>query len=263
MVNILRAVLLSFYAGLAGVSMQEAVAADIGRQAGPNSVQALDYAILPGQRIIIRLIFKNELKHPPSVLAGHHPTGYIALDFADTENALGRDPVEVKQRDLRSLQFIQTGSRTRLVIILVRPLVHEIELKGRELWMTQRRAAAAAARDAGRWLPEAASGGPTHGLREVGFQHGESGQGSIIVELSRAGTPIEVRRQGKTLVVDFLESALPPHLERRLDVQDFGTPIRAIETYRQGGHVRMKIELKEADGYTAYQADRRLVVSLR
>lgn len=238
-----------------------AQAASGSQQPALNSVRALEYAILPGGSLVIKLVFKNALKERPPVLVNYHPVTNIVLDFADTVSALGKDPVEVKQRELRSLQLVQAGSRTRLVIALAVPLVHEIELKGRELWITLRRPSAAASREPGGWFPERASGAPKHEVRGVAFQRVESGEGRIIVELTDPATPIEVRRQGKALIVDFPDSALPPQLEHRLDVRDFGTPIRAIETYRLGNTVRMKIEFERAGEYSAYQVSGRFAVA--
>ena len=248
---------------LAGGSTREAVSAEMRHPQALNTVQALDYAIPAGGGFIVKLVFRHGLKKPPPAIVNYHPKASIVLDFADTDSALGKDPVEVRQRELRSLQVLQAGARTRLVIELASPVVHEIALKGNELWITLRRPDAGVSRDAGGRFSEAASDAPRHGLREVAFQRGESGQGRIIVELSNSATPVDIRHQGKTLIVDFLDSSLPPGLERRLDVQDFGTPIKAIETVRRGSRVQMKIELEGATEYTAYQVGRHFVVSLQ
>lgn len=249
--------------GLTGAAAQQAVPAKIRTQPGLNQVQALDYGILAGGRIIVKLVFRDEPRRPAIVLVNHHPASSIVLDFADTASALGKEPVEVKHLGVQNLQVMQVGSRARLVIVLDRPLVHEIAVKGKELWITLQRPDAASLRAVEWGLPETASGDAKRSLREVTFQRGESSQGRLMVELTDPATPVEIRQQGKTLLVDFLDSALPAHLQRRLDVQDFGTPIRAVETYRLGNGVRMKIELEEAGEYTAYQVNRQLVVSPR
>ena len=80
----------------------------------------------------------------------------------------------------------------------------------------------APARDAMRWFDDSVADVPRHALREVGFRRGATGEGRIFVEISEPTAPIEVRRQGNTLIVDFLNAQLPPQLLRRLDVQDFG-----------------------------------------
>ncbi|MGH8675842.1 MAG: AMIN domain-containing protein [Burkholderiales bacterium] len=93
------------------------------------------------------------------------------------------------------------------------------------------------------------------------FQRGATGEGRIFVEVSDATAPIEVRRQGNTLIVDFLHAELPPQLLRRLDVQDFGTPIRTIETTSVGGHARMMVELAGAGEIAVYQVNRQIILS--
>ena len=52
-------------------------------------------------------------------------------------------------------------------------------------------------------------------------------------------------------------------LARRLDVQDFGTPIRAIETYPVGGNARIAVELAGAGEVAVYQLDRRFILAPR
>lgn len=265
-------VLVLFLVCLAGAMTREAVSAESQPSADPaasgsqqqpalNRVQALDYAVLSGGRIIIRLVFKQELKETPPVFASYHPTARMVLDFANTVSEVGKEPVEVGQRELRSLQVVQAGTHTRLVINLARPLVYETALKGKELLITLQRPEAATSGDVRRWFPEATWDAPRHGLREVTFQRGATGDGRIVVELSDTTTPIDVRRQGKMLIVDFLDSALPPQMERRLDVRDFGTAVQAIETYRLGNGVRMTVELAGAGEYSAYQVSRRFIVS--
>lgn len=111
------------------------------QRAALNSLQALDHAILPGGNIVIRLVFRYEVKEPPRFFASYHPRAQIVLDFANTASELRNDPVEVGQRVLRSLQVVQEGDRTRLIINLVSPVVRETAHSGREVLITLRRAA--------------------------------------------------------------------------------------------------------------------------
>ena len=254
-----------------GGAMRLAVAAEVPpsaaagnlQQRALNSVQALDYAVLPGGRFVIKLIFQHDLSEPPAVLVNYHPVASIVFDFVNTVSAVRKEPVEVRQRDVRSLQLVQTGTRTRLVINLGRPFVQESVLKGKELLITLQRSETSGRGDMKWQYPDAASEAPRHRLRNVGFQRGPTGEGRIIVEQSDAPIAIDVRQEGKALIVDFFDSALPPQLERRLDVRDFGTPVQAIETYGMGNHVRMKIELEGAAAFSAYQISRQFIVSPR
>lgn len=246
---------------LVGVPTGDAPAAEPPPRAAANSLQAIDYALLPGGGALIKVVFTQSLQAPPGVMVNHHPINRIAFDFPDTVSAAGREPIEVGQRGLRSIQVVQSGRRTRLVLNLDRPFVFETSLEGKELLITLRRPQSGAARDAMRWSDETVPVALRYGLREVGFQRGDAGEGRIFVEVSDAAVPIEVRRQGNTLVVDFLHAQLPPRLVRRLDVQDFGTSIRAIETYPMGGHARMMVELAGAGEIAVYQVNRQLILA--
>ena len=196
-----------------------ASAAEPQPRAATNSLQAVDYALLPAGGALIRVVFAQPLQAPPGVVVNHHPVNRIAFDFPDTVSAAGRQPIEVGQRGLRSIRVVQGGTRTRLVLKLDRPFVFETSLEGKELLITLRRPPSGAVRDAMRGSDDSVADLPRHALREVGFQRGVTGEGRIFVEVSHATAPIEVRRQGNTLMVDFLHAQLPPQLARRLDVQ--------------------------------------------
>lgn len=254
-------VLVLFCLLLVAVPTGDASAAEPQPRAGPNNLQAIDYALLPGGDALIKVVFTQSLQAPPSVMVNHHPINRISFDFPDTVSAAGKQPIEVAQRGLRSIQVVQSGRRTRLILNLERPFVFETTLQGKELLITLRRPYSGAARDAPLWPDDASPNVPRHGLHEVDFQRGEAGEGRIFVEVSDATVPIEVRRQGNTLVVDFLHAQLPPRLVRRLDVQDFGTSIRAIETYPLGGHARMMVELAGAREIAVYQVNRQLILT--
>ena len=76
-------------------------------------------------------------------MVNHHPIKRIAFDFPDTVSAAGRQAIEVGQRGLRSIQVVQGGTRTRLVLKLERPFVVATSLEGKELLITLRRHAPA------------------------------------------------------------------------------------------------------------------------
>jgi len=74
---------------------------------------------------------------------------------------------------------------------------------------------------------------------------------------------VDIRQQGQSLVVDFLKTALPEGLRRRLDVSDFGTPVQSVTTFQTGDRVRMVIEPKGLWEHSAYQSDNQFVIEVR
>lgn len=140
------AVLVLFLASLAGGITREALSAEAqssapspasgDQQPALNRVRALDYATVSGGMIVIRVLFRQPLSEPPTVFRSYHPTTRIVLGFADTTSELGKNPVEVGQRGLRSLEVVSAGTHTRLVINLAGPLAYESAVNGNELLIT-------------------------------------------------------------------------------------------------------------------------------
>ena len=108
-----------------------------------------------------------------------------------------------------------------------------------------------------------ATGQQIHSLNDIDFRRGSNGEGRIVVDLSDSTTGIDIRKVGKNLVVEFLDAKLPTKLERRLDVLDFGTPVKALATSSQGKNARMVIEPQGLWEYSAYQADRQFIVDVK
>lgn len=228
-----------------------------------NSIESLDYSTLQSGKILINLKLKQALKNPPAGFAVNNPPR-IALDLPDTANALGKNTVNIGEGVLRSLNIVQAGNRTRLVINLSKPAGYETKIEGNNLLITlQGSETTGTTSNIGTKFAESIPGGQKHSLREVDFRRGKAGEGRIVVDLSDTNTGIDIRTEGKTIVVDFINTTLPRNLERRLDVVDFGTPVQAVNTYSQGNNVRMVIEPKGLWEHSAYQTDRQFILDVK
>jgi type IV pilus assembly protein PilQ len=110
---------------------------------------------------------------------------------------------------------------------------------------------------------EETSIGKRHALQDVAFRRGKDGEARIVVDLSDAGTGIDIRQQGKSLVVDFIKTSVPENLRRKLDVTDFGTPVTSVETKPLGENVRMTITPHGLWEHNAYQSENQFVVEVK
>ncbi len=103
----------------------------------------------------------------------------------------------------------------------------------------------------------------TMSLQNIDFRRGTDGAGRIIVDLPSTQVGVDIRQQGRTLVVDFLRSTVPDSLRRRLDVTDFGTPVQTISTFQNGDLVRMVVTPIGNWEHSAYQSDNQFVLEVR
>ena len=255
--------------GLWGLRLLVAAALALAAQ-GPafaqaaNSIDALSVVKGSSGNTIVKFTLKAPPANPPAGFAIASPAR-IALDFLDTGNGLGATQRAVDDPSLRSLNVIQAGNRTRVVFNLNRPQTFSTQVEGNTVLVTlfdQSEQLDAKAQTVQRFA-ESRPGDVQHALRDVDFRRGKNGEGRIIVDLSDNATGIDIRQQGKSLIVDFLKTNLPRNLERRLDVQDFGTPVTTVDTFNQGGNARMVIEPKGLWEHSAYQTDNRFIIEVK
>ena len=229
-----------------------------------NSIDALTVSKGVSGRTIVRFTLKSAPANPPAGFAIATPPR-IALDFLDTSNGLGATQRVFDDVALRSVNVVQAGNRTRVVFNLNRPQTFETQVEGNNVLVTlfdQSEQLDAKAQVVQKFA-EARPGDVQHTLRDVDFRRGPAGEGRIVVDLSDNATGIDIRQQGRVLIVDFVKTSLPRNLERRLDVQDFGTPILNVDTFTQGPNVRMIVEPKGLWEHSAYQTDNRFILEVK
>jgi type IV pilus assembly protein PilQ len=228
-----------------------------------NSIEAIDVSSATGGRVIVKVTLKEAPAAPPAGFSVTNPPR-IAFDFLNTASALGRTTQEVSEGDLRSFSLVQAGERTRLVLNLARATGYDTRIDGRALLITLQGADAAAS-PAGvtTQFAEARPGDARHSLRDIDFRRGAAGEGRVVVDLSDSTVGIDLKLQGGSIVVDFINTTLPQNLRRRLDVTDFGTLVQTIEAFAQGATTRLVIEPRGTWEHTAYQTDTRFIVEVK
>jgi len=197
------------------------------------------------------------------------PTGFsiqsparIALDFPGVVSTLGRSAVDINQGNVKSVSVIQAGDRTRVVLNLKQYTAYKTQIKGKSLYVSLEAVADAAPAEAPKVFAESKIRDALP-LRDLDFRRGEDASGRIIVALPNDQVGVDIRQQGKTLVVEFMKTTLPEGLRRRLDVADFGTPVKTITTSQIGDRVRMVIEPQGQWVHSAYQSNSEFVVEVK
>lgn len=228
-----------------------------------NAIESIT-ANQQGSNVIVNIAMKNAPDKLPIGFSITNPTR-IALDFGATSNATGKGAQDINLGDLRGINVVQAGERTRLVFNLKRALNYATALDGKSIIVTIDGSGGVAQAVDRQGLPVARAGAPAGRqlLRDMDFKRGANGEGRVVVDLPNSQVAVDVRQVGDKVVVDFLKTGLPETLRRRLDVTDFGTPIGLITTVPQGENVRMTIEARGLWEQTVYQSDTQLVIDVK
>ena len=242
-----------------GATAQQAMQA----AAPQNSIDTLQVS-KQGGITFVKLTLKQALETPPASFSIANPAR-IAFDFPATGNGLGRNVQQVNEGELRSINIVQVGDRTRLVLNLNQMATYETRLEGNAMVISfaPKEAVASGAVPMTSHFAASKPREDMQNVRDINFRRGKNGEARITVELSDPNVGIDIHKQGSDLVVDFSKTKLPDSLSRRLDVTDFATPVTNITTRQQNDNVRMVISPHGLWEHNAYQSDNQFVIEVR
>lgn len=233
-------------------------------QAAVNSIENLQVSQQSGS-VIVKLTLKQPLSSPPGSFSISNPAR-IALDFPGTVNGLGRASETYNEGDLRSVNVVQVGERTRVVLNLSKLGGYDTRLEGNALLITLLPKEANPSKVGSpvvSHFAESGASGAGHNIRNVNFRRGKDGEARIVVDLSDKTTGIDISQRGGNLIVDFLKTSIPANLARKLDVTDFATPVTGVSTLKQGENVRMVVTPKGLWEHNAYQSENQFVLEVK
>ena len=150
------------------VALAAGLLAVSGMSRAQNSIDSVNVTQQSGQ-ILVRLTMKEPLAAVPASFTVANPAR-IAFDFPKTANNLGKNSQDIGEGDLRSMNLVQVGDRTRLVLNLRNMLQYQAKVDGKSL-LVSLNAAVAAAPGASRFAEGAADGAYRAIPREPGHRH--------------------------------------------------------------------------------------------
>lgn len=229
-----------------------------------NAIESIT-ASQQGNNVVVNIGMKNTPTKLPIGFSITNPTR-IALDFGATANATGKTSQDINIGDLRAINVVQAGERTRLVLNMKRPLNYAMAIDGKAIVVTVDASGgtAQAVNTAGQPIAKPVAAPVSRmNLKNIDFRKGANGEGRVVVDLPHNQVAVDVRQNGNSIIVDFMKTGLPDALRRRLDTTDFGTPVSLITTTAQGDNTRMTIEARGLWEQSVYQSDTQLIIDVR
>lgn len=231
-----------------------------------NRLEAVDFQALGGQQMQFRLRMSGPAPAPLAFTIDK--PARISVDLPGVALALPARRMDVKAGGIDSLMAGEAGGRTRVVLNLDALVPYETRVEGNSVILTV--GAATSSAGVAAVSPAAVVAGNASSaaavvrkLENIDFRRGPEGAGRVIVRLSDARTPVNVRQEGGQVVVDFIGAELPDALARRYDVTDFATPVTYIDALRAEGKARVVIAAGADFEQLAYQSDDQYVVEVK
>lgn len=236
-------------------------AAEDGKTMAANALENASVTALPGNLVQLKLTLSSTPEMPLSFNIEN--PARIVFDFPNTANKTAKKSQLIGIGMAKSMNFIESDGRTRVVLNLVKPMAYETHINNNQFYvtLTERGAdtAVAATARGGNGVKAATA----RNINKIDFNRGPKGEGRIVVTMSDPTAAVDVRKEGGKLIVDFTDTKLPASLTQRLDVVDFATSVQNIETFTQGRNVRMVISANGPYDHLAYQSDTRFTVEVK
>jgi len=166
--NVLKQCLLVFLAALSSVAAAQ-----------ENAIQSIS-ANQQGANVIVKVTLKAPLAKPPIGFSITNPAR-IALDFARTDNDTGKSVQDIGLGDVRNVNVVQAGERSRLVFNLNRPLNYATAVEGNTVIITINGSGGVATAMNASGIPVAAKRtvAGRAAIRDIDFRRGANGEGGL------------------------------------------------------------------------------------
>ena len=225
------------------------------------TLDKINTSSLPGERVQIKLFFSEVVQNEPLSFSVDNPAR-VVIDLPNTSLNLSKKSQTIGIGMANSLNAVEAKGRSRVVINLTRSVSYSVDVSGNTVILNLGSGVVASGSDSssgksysGITNDETSFSSVAASIENIDFRRGENGEGRVIVELSNPSIPIDMRVESGNVVIDFIETQLPPRLDRKLDVIDFATPVKEIDTAASGNNTTMIISsISEDYDHIAYQA---------
>ncbi|MBL8281088.1 type IV pilus secretin PilQ family protein [Acinetobacter junii] len=204
----------------------------------------------------IRVMF-NGLPPQPQAYQLEQPARLI-LDFDKAQQNLKQTSIPVSTNEASSINIAADDQRARLIVNLKDSGAFTTRVEGNTFVLKINSAKPTLISN-----PTVATRQVQQGVSNIGFQRGNQGEGLVVIDLLGGNTPVDVQQQGSKIVVRTLGNKIPTHLARRLNTNDFATPVASVDAYNDKGNGVITIQSAGSYEYMAYQAENKLTISLK
>ena len=230
---------------------------------GGNAITDVRFTKLPGSRVQITLkMAQTPVK--PNVFTITKPAR-ISMDFVNTGVHLLKKSVAVKTGAVNTVNIVESGNRARVVLSLYQAVAYTASVEENAYVITVESPTVRIAKDSQTRTTRFAgsSKGGKHRIISIDFRREADGGAKVLVKLSDPSVGVDIREQAGEILVDFLDTRAAASLQKRLDVIDFATPVKTIDTFSRGRNTRIVITPTGTYEHLAYQAGNVFTINVK
>ncbi len=231
------------------------------------AISGLTYTMLASDQLQIQI----DLTGPaiePKIFHTDNPAR-IALDFFDVKNTLEKKTYTINQGPVTSLYVAEAASRVRIIVNLLEATAFTTKIMGNKVILTLNHIRSDHTNIASKTsaisekLP-AANLIPKQTISGFDFKRGDKGEGRLLIYLANPNTLANSKVDAGKVIINLTNTHLPENLTKKLDVSEFGTPIKFIDTISTNQNTQITIStLNELYDYSLFQSEGLLTIEFR
>lgn len=227
-----------------------------------HTLQDVGYQKQPGGQVELHLEFDSVPPVPTAFTTEEPPR--IALDFGNTNNTVPERNIDINVGSTSGVTVVSAEGRTRVVIDLIRASSYRTHREGNTLVVAVANGKVDPSKAQNYAGNNPAKAPPPTGVRvsDIGFRRGPDGAGKVIVSFSGPGAVADLETGNGEVIVTLSHVDLPDKFAKHLDVTDFATPVRFIETRPVRGGAKLHIETAGNVATSAFRTGTKYVVTL-
>ncbi|MBU1437636.1 MAG: type IV pilus secretin PilQ family protein [Gammaproteobacteria bacterium] len=198
----------------------------------------------------LEFVFDEDLQEEPTVQVLNEPSR-IELTFAEADYEEKLADVDIDKAGVQRAksEFFNEGFKTSVYLDHLK--LYRTRVKGNVFYLQISDNPTEATPG------QVADVAPTYinKVNAIDFRRGEKGEARVLVFLKENTAAVDVSEKLGKIIVEFHNTDILDELLYQLDVMDFGTVVKGIETFKEGALTRMVIEPTSAFKFNYQQID--------
>ena len=231
--------------------------------AANTTLKHIQYYPLPDKQVQLNLQFDKSLAALPKSFITKMPPR-IVFDFAAVNSSLStKDQRQVANIGvLHQFTVVSAQNRTRLIISLNGESSYSSSRNGNSLSIVIKPVNVEALATTRQHFAAFQQQQNRHQIRNVEFHGNQLHGGQIVVQLSDPNVGVDLRKQGRRLLIDFMNTQLPQRFMHNYNVVDFHTPVQNFSLNTDDNNSELSIDTSGNYEHFAYQTDNKFIVEI-
>ncbi|WP_084266990.1 type IV pilus secretin PilQ [Shewanella marina] len=215
-----------------------------------NKLVDVKYHTLVGKQLAINLVFEKEVEQPKVQLNADPAT--VTLTFANSVSAMTKNPIDIGKDGVKQVTTMPLDSALNVEVKLDAMMAYQANTKANVYQLVFN--------DEVSYQEHKQT--LLNQIEGIDFKRFNQEGGELIVKLANSSVAVDVEQVGAKLEVKFYNTGIANDLLYVMDVQDFATPVKQFETFKDTLTARILLDINGHYNFEHHQIGNQLQLQI-